>query len=61
MRSFRVVVLSPLLDQDSSFFEAVEDFTVEEFITQFAVEGFAVAVLPRTAGFDVQRVGADLG
>ena len=59
--SFRVVVLSPMLDQDSNFFEAVKDLAVEKFITQFLVEGYAVAVFPGTAGLDVQRVGPDFG
>ncbi len=38
----------------------MEDFSVEAFVAQLAVEGFAVAVLPRTSGFDVERLGAKL-
>ena len=54
MRPDRVVVLAPLLDDDSGFLQAVEDLSIEQFIAQFSVEGFAVAVLPGTTGFDVQ-------
>lgn len=55
MRSDRVVVLAPLLDDDGGLLQAVEDFAVQAFITQFAIEGLAVAVLPRAARFDVKR------
>src|SRR5271154_3746519 len=33
-------------------------FSVEAFIAQLAVERFTVAVLPRTSGSDVERLGA---
>ena len=55
MRSDRVVVLAPLLDDDSGLLQAVEDLPVQAFIAQLAVEGLAVAVLPRTTWFDVKR------
>jgi hypothetical protein len=32
VRADRVVVLSPLLDDDLGFFQAVEDFSVEQFV-----------------------------
>ena len=34
MRSDRVVVLSPLLDDDLSFFQTVEDLSVEQFVPE---------------------------
>lgn len=58
MRSDRVVVLAPLLDDDLGLVQTVEDFPVEAFVAQLAVEGFAIAIFPRTAGFNVQRLGA---
>lgn len=46
-----VVVLGcsarPLLDQDLCFTEAVEDFPVQHFIAEVAVEAIAIATLPR--------------
>ena len=37
MRTFGVVVDAPHLDDDLRFFEAVEDFTIEAFIPEFAL------------------------
>ena len=45
VRPDRVVVLSPLLDDDLCFSQAVEDFTIKQFITELPVERLAVAVL----------------
>ena len=53
----RVVLIAPLLKNDDRFLQAVEDFSVEAFVAQLAVERFTVAVLPRTSGFDVERLG----
>jgi hypothetical protein len=47
-------VLAPLLDGNLSFFEAVEDLSIEELIAELSVEGLAVAVLPGTARLDVE-------
>jgi hypothetical protein len=57
----RVVLIAPLLDDDLSFLEAVKDLLVEAFVAQLAVEGFAIAVLPRTAWLDVERFGPQPG
>ena len=38
MRSDRVVVLAPLLDDDLCFLEAVEDFAVEQLIAEFCCD-----------------------
>ena len=60
VRADGVVVVAPLLDDDLGFLEAVEDFPVEQLVAQLAVEALAVAVLPGTAGFDVERLGSDI-
>ena len=39
MRSDRVVVLSPSLDDDAGLRQAVEDLSVQAFVAQFAIEG----------------------
>ncbi|MDB5620176.1 MAG: Transposase family protein [Tardiphaga sp.] len=54
VRSDRVFVIAPLLDNDRGFLQAVEDLTVQAYITQLPIEGRAVAVLPRTAWLDVK-------
>ena len=59
MRSDRVVLFAPLLDDDCGLLQAVEDFTVQAFVAQFAVEGLAVAILPWAAGRYVERLHAD--
>ena len=47
--SLGVVVYPPLLDQDLSLTEAVEDLAIEQFIPHPPVKAFAVSVFPRTA------------
>src|SRR5664279_3446261 len=59
MRSNRVVVPSPTLDDHPGFFQRVEDFPVEQLITQLRVEALAVSVLPRAARHDVGGLGSD--
>ena len=41
--------------------QRVEDLTVEELVSELAVEALVVAVLPRTAGFDEERLPTDSG
>src|ERR1700690_1508885 len=53
-------MLSPFLDDNLSLFQAVEDLSVEQLVAYFTVEGFAVAVLPGAAWFDVQGLGSNL-
>jgi hypothetical protein len=48
-----VVVMAPLADDDLGFFQAIEDFAVEQLIPQLAVEAFAISVLPGTSRRDV--------
>ena len=54
-----VVVTPPSLDHDLGLFERVEDFSIEQFVTQLSVEGFNVTVLSRAAGLDVNGLCAD--
>ena len=59
MRTHGVVVPSPSLDHNLGLVERVEDLPVEQFVTQFSVEGFAVAILPGAARFDIGGLGSD--
>ena len=54
-------MLALLLDGDGGLPRAVEDFTVQTFIAQFAVEGLAVALFPKAAGRNVECPRAELG
>lgn len=56
MRADRVVLDSPPFDQYFCLQKRVEDLSIEQFISQLSVEGFDIAILPRAAWFDVQRV-----
>lgn len=60
MWPYLVEVIVPLPDHDLGLLQAVEYFLVEALVAQFAVEGFTIAVLPWTAGLDVERLGAEL-
>jgi hypothetical protein len=57
VRARGVVVLAPLRDDDGGLLGALEDFAIEAFVPPLAVEGLAIAVLPRTAGFNIKRLG----
>jgi len=59
VRSLAVIVLSPLFDDDLCLLECVEDFAVEQLITEAGVEAFAISVFPRRAWRDVGSLGAD--
>ncbi len=56
VRSDGVVLPPPAFDQDLGVRHGVEDLPVEQFITEFPVEGVHIAVLPRTPGFAEQRL-----
>ena len=48
--SDRIVVLSPLLDQDAGFLQRIEDLPVQELVPELAVKALIIAVLQsRTA------------
>jgi hypothetical protein len=61
VRPLRVVYHPPFLDHYLRLLQRVENFSVQALIPQFPVETLAVAVLPRTSRFDVQRPGAHFG
>ena len=54
MRADGVVVLAPLLNENLGFFQGIEEFAIEQFITHFAIEAFDIAVLPGAARFNEQ-------
>ena len=47
-----VVVSPPLLDDDLSLAERVEDLAIEKFIPEAGIEAFAVSILPGGTRFD---------
>ncbi len=55
MRAFVIVVTSPILNHDLSFFQSVEDFSIEAFVTS-GIEALDVAILPGTARLNVSRL-----
>ena len=59
VRSFRVVVSPPLLDQDLSLLEAIEDLAIEQFVSETGVEALAVSVLLWATRLNVGRAGTD--
>lgn len=50
-------MLPPAFDHNLCFLQCVEDFSVEQFVSQLAVEAFAISVFPRAPGFDVGGPG----
>jgi len=52
-------VVSPLADYGLGFFQTVEDFAIEQLVTQLAIEGFTISVLPRTTRLDVKGFRAN--
>ena len=60
VRSHLVVMHSPAFDQDLRHPQRVEDFTVDQLISKFAVEALDVAIFPRTARRDEQCLDANL-
>ena len=50
----------PGFDQHPGLGEAVEDFTIEQFVAQRPIEAFIIAILPWRSRRDVERLHADL-
>ena len=59
MGSDGIVQPPPLLDEYRCLGQCVEDLSVQELVSQFAVEALVVAVLPRAARLDKERLDAD--
>ena len=57
--SLGVVVFPPLLDQDLSLTQAIEDIPIEQFIPHPPVEAFAVPILPGRTWHDECRLCTD--
>ena len=60
VRSELIVLPSPAFDENLCLPQRVEDLTVEKLIPEFAIERLIVAVLPRAAGLDEQRLDIQL-
>lgn len=60
MWSLLIVPMPPILTDDSGFEHGCEDLALEEFIGEFCVEGFAVAILPGSSGRDEERLHPQL-
>ena len=58
MRPDVVVIVAPERQRSTGIGQAVEDFLVEAFVAQAAVEGLDVAVLLRLSGVDVVPLDA---
>ena len=54
VRSEGVVFHSPPLDEYLGLSEGVEDLSIQQFVSQFTVETFTVAVFPGAARFNVE-------
>ena len=59
MRPHGIVVLAPLFDQCLRLFQRAENFTIEQLISELAIEAFIVPVLPWASWFDEERLHAD--
>ena len=58
VRPIVVIIHPPAIRNISQFVDAQEQFSVEQFISEPAVERLDIAVLPRTARGDVQGLHA---
>lgn len=59
MRSQGVVVLAPLLEQYPGLFQREENLTIEQLISELAIESFIVSILLRTSAFDEESLHND--
>ena len=59
MRPDCIKVAPPTFDDDLGLAQRIEDFAIEQFITQACVEALDVAVFPWTAWLDIGRLCAD--
>ncbi len=51
-----VVLQSPAFGQDLCFLKRVENLPIEQLITQLAIERLHVAIFPRAAQLDEERL-----
>ena len=59
MRPYRVVVLSPAVDERLRLLQCAEDFSAQKLVAELSAKGLVVSVLPGAAWFDEQRLHAD--
>ena len=59
MRTNCVVGSPPALNEHFCFQQRVEDFAIEQFVTELAVEALDAAIFPRPTWFDDQRLDLD--
>ena len=60
MGSDVIVFFEPSIDRDLRLFDTVEPFCVSGFMAKDAIEAFVVAVFPRTAWIDLDRLHTNL-
>jgi hypothetical protein len=59
MRTYLIIFFPPLLNQYLGFFKCRKDLPVKQLISELAIKGFNITVLPRAAWFNIQgRDGA---
>ena len=61
VRAHRVVMLAPGLDDDLGLAPRAEPLDAQALVTEFAVERFVGAVLPRLSGVDERGFDARVG
>ncbi len=59
MRAHAIVMAPPGFNEDLCLSERREDLNVQELVSELRVQALAVAILPRTARLDVERLDAD--
>jgi hypothetical protein len=52
--------MPPPLDDHARLEQCVEQFALQQFIAQLAIEALVVPILPGAAGLDEQRLDADV-
>jgi len=55
MRPECVVFKSQSFNQYLSFFQGIEDLTIQQFIPELTIKALIITVLPRTAWFNIER------
>ncbi len=55
MRSMGIILPSPAFNDDLGFLQRVKDFSIQQFISQFTVERFHIAIFARTARLNEER------
>ncbi len=54
-------MIAPLFDEDLRFLQAVEDFSVQQFVANFAIEALTISAFPWRTWFDVKCLCAYSG